>query len=244
MISICCPSRGRPTMAKRMIDTAYKTVSDTKNIEFLMYLNDDDPALPEYKKYIDLKHYTIGPNQSTCYSWNQLATQAKHDIVFLAGDDIQFMTKDWDLSIKKGFDQYDDKICMVVPFDGNGKGKGKDLLEHEEPYLVKEKEDFGSPHFALHRNWINALGYFAPPWFWHFYVDTYNQKIAMKLNRCIFLTKTLVQAKKILDDTGNLVRKNLNISVREDYVWEKVRDRHLESDVKKLQEFIDNYKKN
>jgi hypothetical protein len=35
MISILCPSRGRPLLAKRMIDTVYNTVSDPKNIEFL-----------------------------------------------------------------------------------------------------------------------------------------------------------------------------------------------------------------
>jgi len=46
MISICCPSRGRPVLAKRMIDTAYKTVSDPKNIEFLIYLKYDDSTLP------------------------------------------------------------------------------------------------------------------------------------------------------------------------------------------------------
>ena len=44
MISICCPSRGRPELAARMVRTALETVSATKKIEFLFYLNDDDPA--------------------------------------------------------------------------------------------------------------------------------------------------------------------------------------------------------
>jgi len=242
MISICCPSRGRPVLAKRMIDTAYKTVSDTKNIEFLIYLNDDDSTLPEYKNSIDPQHYTVGPNQSTCYSWNQLAEKAKHDILFLAGDDIQFMTKNWDLNIIKLFEMFPDKICMAAPFDGNGKGNGNALLINEEPYQLKENERVGSPHFAVHRNWIAALGYFVPPFFWHWYVDTYTQYVAKKLGRCFYLTKTLIQAKKVLDDTGKQVRTNLNIAHRDNYVWDKIKDRHLEADVKKLQEFIDNYK--
>ena len=94
MISISCPSRGRPQLAKRMIDTAYNTAAD--DIEFLIYLNNDDPALEEYKDTIDKKHYTVGPNRSTCYSWNLMAEKARYDYVFLAGDDIQFKTQNWD----------------------------------------------------------------------------------------------------------------------------------------------------
>ena len=242
MISICCPSRGRPGLAARMVESINRTVSKPSNVEIMLYLNDDDEKLQEYKQNIDKKYYTIGPNQSTCLTWNHLANKASHDILFLAGDDIQFMTKDWDKNIIRAFDQHADKICMVVPFDGNGKGKGKDLLPNNEPYTLTEGDVAGSPHFALHRNWIKALGYFVPPFFWHWYVDTYTQTVARKLGRCMLLTKTLVQAKKIFDDTAILVRQNLNINVRDDYVWSKVKDRHLDADVKKLQEFIDNFK--
>ena len=242
MISICCPSRGRPDLAARMVESINRTVSKPSNVEIMLYLNDDDEKLQEYKQNIDKKYYTIGPNQSTCLTWNQLANKASHDILFLAGDDIQFVTKDWDKNIIRAFDQHADKICMVVPFDGNGKGKGKDLLPNNEPYTLTEGDVAGSPHFALHRNWIKALGYFVPPFFWHWYVDTYTQTVARKLGRCMLLTKTLVQAKKIFDDTAILVRQNLNVNVRDDYVWSKVKDRHLDADVKKLQEFIDNFK--
>ena len=242
MISICCPSRGRPGLAARMVESINRTVSKTSNVEIMLYLNDDDEKLQEYKQNIDKKYYTIGPNQSTCLTWNHLANKASHDILFLAGDDIQFVTKDWDKNIIRAFDQHADKICMVVPFDGNGKGKGKDLLPNNEPYTLTEGDVAGSPHFALHRNWIKALGYFVPPFFWHWYVDTYTQTVARKLGRCMLLTKTLVQAKKIFDDTAILVRQNLNINLRDDYVWSKVKDRHLDADVKKLQEFIDNFK--
>lgn len=242
MITICCPSRGRPGLAARMVESINKTVSKPSNVEIMLYLNDDDEKLQEYKQSIDKKYYVIGPNQSTCLTWNQLADKASHDIFFLAGDDIQFMTKDWDKAIIRAFDQYADKICMVFPYDGNGKGKGKDLLHNNEPYTLTEGDVAGSPHFALHRNWIKAVGYFVPPFFWHWYVDTYTQAVARKLGRCMLLTKTLVQAKKIFDDTAMLVRRNLNINVRDDYVWSQVKDRHLDADVKKLQEFIDNFK--
>ena len=103
MISFCCPSRGRPELAKRLVDTA--TSTQQGETEFLFYLNDDDPALEKYKDLLDEKHYTVGPNQSTCYSWNLMAQKAKHDIVMLMGDDVQVQTTEWDEKIKKQIDQ-------------------------------------------------------------------------------------------------------------------------------------------
>jgi hypothetical protein len=40
MISLCCPSRGRPKLAKRLVDTALATAEH--DVEFLFYLNQDD----------------------------------------------------------------------------------------------------------------------------------------------------------------------------------------------------------
>ena len=51
MISISCPSRGRPELAKRMIETALDTAEN--EVEFLIYLNDDDPTLEQYQDTID-----------------------------------------------------------------------------------------------------------------------------------------------------------------------------------------------
>ena len=79
MISFCCPSRGRPELAKRLVDTA--TATQKYDTEFLFYLNDDDETLEQYKDLLDEKHYTVGPNQSTCYSWNLMCEKASHDIV-------------------------------------------------------------------------------------------------------------------------------------------------------------------
>ena len=106
MISLCCPSRGRPKLAQRLVKTALETTSDENNIEFLFYLNDDDPTLDQYKQLLDPKFFSVGPHQSTCLSWNELAEKSNGDIVFLAGDDIQFQTKDWDREIEKTFKKF------------------------------------------------------------------------------------------------------------------------------------------
>ena len=122
MISFSCPSRGRPTLAKRLVDTATETQQG--ETEFLFYLNNDDPTLEQYKDLLDEKHYTVGPNQSTCYSWNLMAKKAKNDIVMLMGDDVQVQTQGWDGIIANEFNRYADRILMVVPSDGRTKGTG------------------------------------------------------------------------------------------------------------------------
>lgn len=231
MISFSCPSRGRPEFAKRLVDTAEENAKN--DIEIMFYLNDDDSSLEKYKDLLEEKYYTIGPNQSTCYSWNQLAEKAKHDIVMLMGDDVQIKTPKWDELIKEQFDKYDDKILMVVPNDDRRKGT-KNLGDN-----IKLWEDKPLPaaHFAVHKNWIKTLGYLAPPFFWHFYVDSYTQKVARKLNRCLYLPTVIFKAKKLFDSTANRVREH-HIIHKDDYVWKKVRGRHLQADVNILKNFI------
>jgi len=236
MISFCVPSRGRPELAQRLIKTATET--QQHDTEFLFYLNDDDPKLEQYKDLIDEKHYTIGPNQSTCFSWNLMCDQAKHDIVMLMGDDVQVITKHWDQKIVDEFDGYNDKILMVVPNDG--RRKGTKMLGNEK--RLWPDKPLPAAHFAVHKNWTNTLGYLAPVFFWHWHVDSYTQKVARKLNRCLYLPTVEFKAKKIMDDNaGKQIRANLNIAKRDDYVWEKVRERHLKQDVTALKTFIDSF---
>lgn len=233
MISFCCPSRGRPELAKRLIDTA--TNLQYGETEFLFYLNDDDEKLEQYRDLLNEKCYTIGPNQSTCYSWNLMCEKASNDIVMLMGDDVQVKTKNWDLLITEQFNNYEDKILMVVPADGRSGGLGNEIRLWEDKPL-------GAAHFAVHKNWVKTLGYLAPVFFWHWYVDSYTQTVARKLNRCLYLPTVEFKAKKILDDNaGKQIRANLNIAKRDEYVWSKIQDRHIEADINALKRFIEQY---
>lgn len=236
MISFCCPSRGRPELAKRLVDTA--TATQKHDTEFLFYLNNDDEKLEEYKDLLDEKYYTVGPNQSTCYSWNLMSDKASHDIVMLMGDDVQVQTQDWDQIIADEINKYKDKILMVVPSDGRTKGN-KNFGDH--PMLWRDKP-LPAAHFAVHKNWINTLGYLAPVYFWHWHVDSYTQKVARKLNRCLYLPTVEFKAKKILNDNaGQQIRGNLNIAKRDEFVWTKVRDRHMNADIAALRSFIESF---
>lgn len=246
MISVIVPSRGRPDLARRLFDSVKSTAKTDVEIKF--YLNDDDPALHEYKKLLDASIYEIGPDQSTSFSWNKMSDNCKHDYVMLVGDDAQFLTNEWDRMIIDFFETYPkkDKILFVAPRDRAFREEKKwnmSKIDMRKPYKITTyPPEVGTSHFILHKNWINTLGYFLPPQFWHWFIDPWLTKVAVKLGRCYVLPYVEIKSKKIVDDdTGLRIRTRLNIAARDQDTYNRTR-RHLISDVNALEDFIKNFK--
>jgi len=219
MITILTPSRSRPTLAHRMVTSAIKTAGC--NIEIMLYLNDDDPLLEEYKKLFNPSQYIIGPNQSTSYSWNLMAEKATHDIIFLVGDDAEFITNNWAQMVLEAFNQYPDKLVCVYP---------------RAPSVSKYK----SPHFCLHKNWIKTLGYFLPPHFYHWYVDTWILEIAQKLKRHHLLTEFELPIESVKDTVSSNYHSSW-MKQKDDWMWGKTQ-RHRDADYNALKSAIHNFK--
>jgi hypothetical protein len=202
-----------------MVTSAIKTAGC--DLEIMLYLNNDDPLLEEYKQLFKPSQYTIGPNQSTSYSWNLMAEKAKHDILFLVGDDCEFITLNWGPMILEAFNQYDDKIVCVYP---------------RAPSVSKYK----SPHFCLHKNWINTLGYFLPPHFYHWYVDTWILEIAQHLGRHHLIPEFELPIEVVKDKVTNDYHTSW-MRGKDDWMWDRTK-RHRTSDIAVLKSFIENYK--
>jgi hypothetical protein len=221
VISIVCPSRGRPKLAKKMIDSFLKNPGC--EVEILLYLNEDDSKLKEYKILIDSKHYSIGPDRSPGYSWNLLAQQAKYDIIFLMGDDAYNTTDNWGEIVLKTFDLYKDKIVMVVP----------DIKR------ISKKEF--CPHFLLHKNWIKTLEYFIPPHFHQHYVDSWTREVAKALNRYVLLKNFIVPIEMEVGDNTDKRYKKTWLIERDGWL-NGVTSRWKENDIQTLKKFIEGYK--
>lgn len=220
MISILTPSRSRPELAKRMYLSA-KKYAET-DIQILFYLNEDDPLLQDYVSFLKESEYLVGPNQSTCYSWNIMAKQSKHDILFLVGDDAKFETKSWDKIVLDAFDLYSDKIACIYP---------------KVPSLGRKK----CPHFCLHKNWINVLGYYLPPHFYHWYVDTWIREVAQTIDRFHCLYNFEMPIETIKDNVSNAYH-NSWMRQRDDWMWD-VTARHRAADAQALSNYIHSFKK-
>lgn len=216
MISVLCPSRSRPDFAERMINSVLKNPGC--EVEVIMYLNEDDPMLDQYKDKITSARLMIGPDQSPVYSWNLMAQQAKHEILMLIGDDSLIETENWGNIICEEFDKVPDKILMVSPKAGT---------------LGRTK----CPHFFLHKNWVNALGYFLPPHFHHHYVDHWVRDIAIELRRYVHLENFIMPiVKNVNDEVINRYTRSW-LKERDTFLWEKT-ERYKQADIQELRKYL------
>ena len=216
-IIICCPSRGRPDLAKRMEQSAYDTAKWPDKIKVKFYLNNDDPLLSQYQKQ-KLRHAEVGIDRSTVMSWNVLAEAEQSKMYKMVGDDAEFVTHEWDRIFLEQLEKYPDGIFAI----GTATGK-KHGLDHQT-----------CPHPTIARAWRDALGYFWPPQFHHWCLDAYTKDLAVAVNRYIFLKDVMIKVKKITEDpTAKRIRTD-SIHQRDKWLYEKTKQCFFPDDVKRL----------
>ncbi len=198
MISILAPSRGRPEMAAKMVESAHKTAHGKIRIAF--YLAKDDPKFGEYKKHLKGVEVSDGPDIATTLAWNMLAEACPNDLMLLGSDDIIFETQDWDKLMLEAAKP----ISVVAPSDGFEKGS--------------------HPHYAATRKWVETLGYLAPPLFYHFYVDTFTQAVATQANVFIPMDNVVVRHLKKRDKKGKTIESEMDdtaLRIRKTGIWHR-----------------------
>lgn len=161
MIAILCPTYRRPLQAKRMFDSV-GGVAD-------VYFCTDSIDLMDCKLAgIDTINYLYAdPNMPTAHKWNMLAEEAlknpENKLFMLGADDMVFETPGWNKALIDHYNALEDKIHV---------------------YAFQDSRDMGgTPHPIVTREYIQAMGYFLPPIFLHWYVDSWTVNIA-KVNGC------------------------------------------------------------
>lgn len=166
MIAILVPSRGRPEQFLRLMNTAYSTASSGKNFTIYSYIADDDNTAPTYAAHVMRygKMFT-GSDYPTAYKWNLLAEQAMKDgfsLFMLGADDMIFATPCWDEALINHYNSLERK---------------------QHVYHLQDSRDInGTPHPIVTREYIQAMGYFMPPQFLHWQIDTWTVDIATSNN--------------------------------------------------------------
>lgn len=158
MIAILCPTRGRPEQFKRMCQSAIDTAESPSGVMIYACSNGRDGYVP------------WAPEESpTVYMWNNLAAKAKsdfdrgHKLFMLGADDVIFSTPGWDKAIIDHYNKLEEKIHV---------------------YHLQDSRDInGTPHPIVTREYIDAMGYFLPPIFLHWFVDSWTVEIAKHNNR-------------------------------------------------------------
>lgn len=163
MLSLLTPTRGRPAWVTRMVESAAATA--TTEIEFVFYVDDDDPTFPDELA----RDYDVivlrGERIVLSEMWNACWRAASGPYFMHCGDDLVFRTEGWDTAAVATIDQYPDRICFAYADDGSPNGR-----------------EFGT-HGFLHANWCDTLGRFVPPYFSSDFNDVWLNEVAKKLGR-------------------------------------------------------------
>lgn len=172
MIAILCPTRGRPEQCKRMIESVIKTSSIKVNIivgltasEYISY--DLEKFWPNKDQNVIVYPVNLEDMLPTAHKWNLLAEEAmkdpKNKLFMLGADDMIFETSEWDKALIDHYNALQNKINV---------------------YALQDSRDAdGTPHIIATREYIDAMGYFVPPIFLHWNIDTWTVAIA-KANGC------------------------------------------------------------
>jgi len=225
MISICLPTRGRPEFFKRMCLSVLDNASEPNDIEFISYHDNDDASIYEY---FGNHKEVVGDRINHSQTFNECYKIAVGPIYMFAADDMVFYTKEWDKHVKEAFDQSVDKIIFVY---ANNK---------------YTRSSFGTIGF-LHKNWINAVGYFTPPYFAAWYTDHWINNVAAKINRRVFLRQVVLKEIGVDENTRQIedktyieyMKRRHENNCKEIYLSKEA---ERERDAQILQDFINNFK--
>lgn len=154
-IALLCPTRGRPEQCRRMIESAFATSTHHVSIH-LGVQGDPYLGITELPRGSCCIKTMQVPDWPTVMTWNYLASfpdAQQADLVMLAADDMIFATPGWDRSLIEHYEVLKEK-CHVYS-------------------LCDSRDSLGTPHPIVTREFMCAMGYFVPPIFLHWYVDTW-----------------------------------------------------------------------
>lgn len=202
-IAILVPTMGRPVICSTMLDSIIGTANNLNSVFVLLGLTEGDECKKDYvdlvKKYkekmqIDLFEF---PDWTLPMCHNVLSEIAiKHDLHFGVGDDQIFVTPGWDKALMDSYDALTNKIHMWS------------LLDNRDPK--------GMPAPIMSKEYIEAMGWRVPPYFMHWYCDTWSTEIAKANNILTHLTDYMLvhdkgPEKGVEDATFSRIRQRAGV---------------------------------
>lgn len=192
-IGLFCPTRKRPSSLSRLMNSAFTLADNPGRVKFRLYVDSDDVVTQEFLKTKvrnDLYTGVIEDHGTRHLSdmYNVLFENSDDDVMVQLGDDTIMRTKGWDTLIENAFLEHEDRLLLVY---------GRDEI-HNEKFAA---------HYALHRNWIETVGYASPPYFSADWSDTWTFEIAKEIKRTKFLNDLVIehlhwtQGKSQIDET-------------------------------------------
>ena len=180
LISILIPTKNRTENISRVLKSLQATTSESLlssgGLEVVFYVDNDDQKTIEHlwnAKSLTHENITIlwcTTDEKVLFSdmWNQAFQKSTGTYVMLCGDDVEFLTQDWDVRVLETFKAIPDNVAYVATRDGYQNG------------------NIGV-HGFVHRKWVELVGFFTPPYFAYWYADTWLDEVSKSINRFVYL---------------------------------------------------------
>ena len=165
MIDLLLPSRGRRDRLMQMIISAFETADDHRNINVILFLDEDDSHNYGPMQSALSTKYIIGKSDVLSKLWNQCFEAGKGNIVMHCSDDIIFESKGWDTIVEEHFAKQE--IICLYGRDGH--------------------QDRNCPtHSFISRKAANIVGNFLPPYFTADGNDLWLREVYAGLGRLVY----------------------------------------------------------
>jgi len=223
-----CPSRERPDVCIKMIESFWNTA---KSAKLVIYLDKDDPKRKEYFKIISiseekrkpLPRFHINKRMTTTAIFNKALKQyPDYKYYLLINDDVIFETKNWDISFIKHLEKKNGGVVYA-----------NDLLNINLPTFP-----------CIDARMAKALGWLQLPTLNHLYGDNVWHYIATKLNKLFFMKHIVIEHRTWMNKKSQVdnVYKRTNSKEMYDKDQDAFRTwmaKDSENDIRKIKEILD-----
>jgi hypothetical protein len=192
VLTLLCPTRQRLVNLRTFVRSVERTAVRPSRVEVLCYVDDDDPALPEYRALFDRSPFhrlgrfelLVGPPVGVPEAWNRLAELADGDLLMMANDDQLYVDHGWDEAL-------DTRVADLV------RQHGDDVLCLY--FDAGQYPDGGQDFPIVTRTWYETLGYFTPTIFQQWEVEQWIFDIAQRLDRLFAVPGIFVEHRHYQD---------------------------------------------
>lgn len=174
MVSLLCPTRGRPNLFARMVESASRLAREP--LEILAYVDADDAAIHEYTiRFGSL--IQVGAPVRVGQAWNALAVKATGQFLMMANDDLIFRTENWDVILEHFAESLPGDGIYVLYCDDGAGGNPQDRCAFP----------------IVSRAFYNALGYYVPEHFNFLYHDTWLGEVGKLAGRLFYVPDICIE---------------------------------------------------
>jgi hypothetical protein len=229
MIALLVPSRQRPKELQRMIQSAY----DTSNAKIQIFVAVAPEEFGSYQAVLNLPAsdrvgvlmVSMPENLPTAHKWNKLAELAMgepNQLFMLGADDMIFQTPLWDEALINHYNALDKKAHVY--------------------HFQDSRDENGAPHPIMTREYIERMGYFVPPIFMHWFIDSWTVGMA-KMAGCFTHLKDYLLVHDKPSDKGQADETHSRIREwgwhdRDKYVDAKMKAHLFPAECMRLQEAV------